>query len=251
MTVAHSLVVVDDIALETRRIRSFLGQADDEPVELTFFVEGRIFVAHAITIRDHVSLLRQGEKMRGFNGAYQLVNGPIDEQVFARYEPNKIHRAWNGRVNDTMIETIRAVFLDCDPVRIKGISATDAQKNDASSVADRICELLRAEYGADAIGRGDSGNGCFVLIAVQPTAPTAETTQAIGRFLDLLQKEFGTKTVKIDGAVANPARLMPAPGTWKRKGWHTLERPHRKTSFECASETKRIPLEAIVGKLGG
>lgn len=248
MTSTPSLRVVpdpDDIAAETRRVRGFLGMAEDEPTELTFFVEGRIWLAQVRTLSDHVRALRHAETIRGFNGSYQLVNGPLVEEIFARYEPNKVHRAWNGRANDKNIQQVRALFLDCDPIRIKGISSTDAQKQAAREVADAVCELLVTRVPAESIGRGDSGNGFFVLVALEPFAPTAETGKRIGALLALFQRKFGTDSVKIDQSVFNPARLMPAAGTWKRKGWHTPERPHRKTSFSCTETTIRAPLEAI------
>lgn len=244
---AAAVAQPDSIGIATANIRRFLGMPDDEPTELTFFNEGRISVAHAMTFEDHVRLLRIGERERGFNGAYQLVNGPINPQVFARYEPNKIHRAWNGRVNDTMIQSLRAVFLDCDPERIKGISATDSEKQSALDVACTVAEFFRTTLGEGVVGQGDSGNGFFVLIAIEPVPPSAETTMKISKLLGLLHKKFGAPGVKIDTSVSNPARLMPSAGTWKRKGWSTPKRPHRITSFECHATVTRVPLEDICG----
>jgi hypothetical protein len=236
---------VDELEQSTSLVRRFLAMTDDEPTELTFFVEGKIWLAQVRTAADHVRALRQAETIRGFNGSYQLVNGPLVEEIFARYEPNKIHRAWNGRANDKNIEHVRALFLDCDPIRVKGISSTDDQKREAADVADRVCDLLAKRVPVEAIARGDSGNGYFVLVALQPFAPTPETGKRIGSLLDLLQRKFGTERVKIDTSVFNPARLMPAAGTWKRKGWNSPERPHRKTAFSCAEHVARVPLEAL------
>jgi hypothetical protein len=101
--------------------------------------------------------------------------------------------------------------------------------------------------GAGAVGRGDSGNGYFVLLALVPIEPSNETTVKISKLLGLLHRKFGRPGVKIDTSVSNPARLMPAAGTWKRKGWSTAERPHRITSFVCAETITRVPLEALCG----
>jgi hypothetical protein len=229
--------------------RRFLGMPEDERTELTFFVEGRISVAHATTLEHHVRLLAEGQRARNFNGAYQLVNGPIIQEIFARYEPNRIQRAWNGRVADSHIESLRAVFLDCDAKRIKGISSTDSEKSAALAVAGSVIDYLAEFTGHDCIGRGDSGNGAFVLIAIIPTAPTDRTKLGIDRLLAYLNRKFGTEQVKIDSSVSNPARLMPCAGTMKRKGWNTPERPHRMTSFTCSESVKRIPLEELVGPL--
>lgn len=239
------VAVPDAVEASTRRVRTFLGMPDEEPTELTFFVEGRIFLAQVTTVDDHVRALRAAERIRGFNGSYQLVNGPLVPEIFARYEPNKVHRAWNGRANDTNISTVRALFLDCDPKRIKGISATDDEKQAAREVTDRVYELLATTVSPSAIGRGDSGNGFFLLVAIEPVPPSDDTTNRISNLLTLLQRKFGTETVKIDCSVSNPARLMPAAGTWKRKGHSTKDRPHRMTSFECAGTPVRVALEAL------
>lgn len=238
----------DAIQTATATVRRFLGMPDDEPTELTFFCEGRIFLAQARTVQDHVRLLRESERMNGFNGAYQLVNGPLNPQIYARYEPNKILKAWNGRANDSVIQTLRAIFFDCDPERLKGISATDEEKATAREVAEAVAEMFTGAVGSNAIGRGDSGNGFFVLVALQPIEPTAETTAKVNKLLVLLNKKFGReKVVKIDTSVSNPGRLMPAAGTWKRKGWHSPERPHRVTSFTCGATVERVPLEVLCG----
>lgn len=240
--------MTDLLQAATVNVRRFLGMPADEPTELTFFYEGRVFLAQATNAANHVQLLRAAEKREGFNGAYQLVNGPLNPQLFFRYEPNKIHRGWNGRANDPMVLSLRALFLDCDPERIKGISATDEEKAKACEVADAIADAMGAAVGHNAIGRGDSGNGYFVLVALQPVPPTAETTTKISKLLGLLNRKFGVpKIVKIDTSVSNPARLMPAAGTWKRKGWNSPERPHRLTTFTCAESVERVPLEVLCG----
>lgn len=239
----------NELRSTTEAQRRFLGMPDDEPTELTFFVEGRISVAHATSLDQHVRLLEAGQHVRNFNGAYQLVNGPIVPEIFARYEPNRIHRAWNGRVSDAHIQSLRAVFLDCDAKRLKGISATDVEKRAALDVAAAVADYLATFTGGDAIGRGDSGNGAFILIAIVPTPPTDRTTLGISRLLDFLNRKFGTEQVKIDVSVANPARLMPCAGTLKAKGWSTPERPHRMTSFACSESVQRVPLEDLIGAL--
>jgi hypothetical protein len=226
-------------------MRRFLGMSPDEPTELTFFYQGRIAIAHAMNAKDHVRLLREGERRDGFNGAYCLVNGPLVPEILARYEPNKIHRAWNGRVADEHIQQRRAAFIDVDPKRIKGISATDDEKNAALEVAHAVGALLTERCGRDAIGFGDSGNGAFLLVALEPFPPSEETTKRMTRLLTALNRKFGTARVEIDCSTFNAARLMPAAGTMKCKGWSTAERPHRMTSFSCTKTVARVPLEAI------
>lgn len=250
MSAAPRLRVVEStdgyLEVVTPISRGFLGIADDEPIELTFFCEGRILLAHATDLGNHVRLLREAERRSDFNGAYQLVNGPMDPALLARYESNQIHKAWNGRTTDRDIGGRRAVFLDVDPVRPKGISSTDEQLREACDVTDKVQEFLSSALGGDAaIGRGCSGNGFFLLVALEPRKVDAADTARISEFLRMLNEAFGNERVKIDQAVANPARLMPAAGTWKRKGVDTAERPHRRTSFVCRARVTRVPLDAL------
>jgi hypothetical protein len=97
-----------------------------------------------------------------------------------------------------------------------------------TQVAEFLFDVLKDET---VLGRGDSGNGFFILIAIEPARVAAESTERIRRFLKLLANLFDTKRVRIDTSVGNVARLMPAPGTWKRKGENTLDRPPLRRSI--------------------
>lgn len=235
-----------ELELNTALYRRFLGIAEDEPVEVTAWRGKQIHVGYATSERHHVDLLRQAQQIRGCMGVYTLVNGPFTAEILARYEPNRMHYCDNQRVKDKDIARVRSIYIDVDPIRIPGISSTDEQLREAWEVSRTVEAYLADELGDDSpIGHGCSGNGYFTLIALEPVESTPETYERISRFLDLLQAKFGTATVKIDTSVATPARLMPAPGTWKRKGWSTPERPHRMTSFCCRPAVRRIRLDDI------
>lgn len=233
-----------ELALNVHQQRRFLGMADDEPSELTFFYRKRIHVAHALTAESHCRLLREAQARPGFTAAYQLVNA-MDPVLLARYPSDQIVYADNGRVSDREITLRRALFVDIDPDRPKGISATDAQQREAYAVSAKLEDWIGTFVPRGAIARGCSGNGYFVLVALEPFAPTPETTARISDFLGLLSKKFSTDRVKIDRSVFNAARLMPAGGTMKRKGEDTSERPHRPVTFSCRGGVVRVPLETI------
>jgi hypothetical protein len=236
----------------TTLIRRFHCMPDDEPTELAFFERGkRIHVAHAMTAASHARLLHEGSTVRNFEAAYMLVNGPIEPSIFYRYPHDRVCWADNERVKDHEIQRRRALFIDIDVDRAKGISATDDELRAAVAVADRVESFLSDVLGGDsAIGRGCSGNGFFLLIAIEPIVVAAkgerdETAERISGFLGLLAKKFNAPPVKIDTAVFNAARLMPAPGTMKCKGIDSPERPHRRTSFVCRPNPTRVPIERI------
>jgi hypothetical protein len=221
--------------LETRTSlsRRFFCIEEGEAIELNTITDGGIFVGHATSEKDQVRLLRDAHNARGYRGCYQLVNGPMDPKLTYRYELNTWNNAKQGRATDSDIQSLRAVYIDIDPIRPKNISSTDAELQAAWDVSDA------------AIAHGCSGNGYFELVAIQPVAPTKETAVRIAEFLKLLDRKFRTDLVKIDTTTFNAARLMPAPGTMKRKGRNSLERPHRMVSFSCKPDVRRVPLEAL------
>jgi hypothetical protein len=98
-------------------------------------------------------------------------------------------------------------------------------------VSWKVRDWLASELGPYCLGHGISGNGAFLLIAVEPEPDPPAWTARISTFLKLLNKKFSTDLVKIDCSVTNPARIVPCSGTWKRKGLNTPERPHRAVSF--------------------
>lgn len=237
----------NELEIRTPTIRRFLEIGDDEPIELTAFTSaGPIYVAHAMNAEQHLQLLRDCENLRGFSGAYQLVNGPMNPDLVYRYEPGTWCNGKPGRATDKDMHSVRAVFIDVDTVRPKNISSTDDQLRAACKVSFELERWLANEIGDDAaIGHGCSGNGYFTLIALEPTAPSPDTSKRISEFLGLLNKRFGNEHVKVDATTFNPARLMPAPGTWKRKGRNAPERPHRMVSFTCKPWVRRVKLEVL------
>lgn len=235
-----------EVELNTALVRRFLGIQPDEFMELTALVRGKVRVAQCSSEADHVRLLQEAEQINGFNGSYMLVNGPIDPTLGARYEPNRWDHGWNGRVSDKDVQQLRAIFIDCDAIRPKGISSTPEQFQQAWDVSRRVQEFIAERLGDDSsIAHGASGNGFFILIAIVPAPPTQETTHRISKLLNLLNNKFKTDAIKIDTAVANPARLMAAPGTWKRKGRDLPDRPHRMATIICRPTVSRVPLEAL------
>jgi len=238
-----------ELELGTALVRRFLQVCNGETLELAFLAQRRISVAYPTNQAEHIRLLREGQRIRGFNGAYQLLNGPMFTAVLHRYPLNQVVRAWNGRAQDRDVPLRRAIYIDIDPVRPSGISTTDGEKRAAMETRERVEEFLVRELGDPAaLGRGDSGNCYFMLIAIQqPCLTILDHTKHVQRFLNLLAREFDSKHVKIDTSVANTARLMPCPGTWKRKGQNTRERPHRRVYFSCHPTVRPVPFEAIIG----
>jgi hypothetical protein len=229
-------------------LRQFLGVKDGEPVELCVLPPSPKHVPHvayATTHADAVRLMREAASIPKGTGCY-LVPNRIKPAIAARYAMDRWHRADGGRAADHEIEEVRTVFIDCDAERPRGITATDAEKSRAYDLLRRVEAFFVQELGDDrALGRGDSGNGFSLFIALESFAPTVESSAKIERLLKLLARKFQVDGAKIDVSVFNPARLVPAFGTLKTKGASTKDRPHRPTFFVCRPNVKRIPLEAL------
>ncbi len=240
----------NELEVSTVLIRRFLDIGEDEFIELTAFVNSKAWVAQCNTYEQHVNLLRRAHDIRGYQGSYMLCNGPLDPTLSARYEQCRWQPANNGRATDRDIQSRRAIYIDVDPVRPKGISATHEEQQAAWTVGNAIRQDLAKRIGRTPIGWAGSGNGFALLVAIETSPNTTELRDLIARGLKALSKKYSTEHVSIDGSVFNAARLMSCPGTMKCKGRHTDERPHRMTSFSCAlnpatGEPDRVPLTEL------
>jgi hypothetical protein len=236
------------LELNTFLFHRFLGMADEEVVELVVLPPSPKMVpsvAYATSLADMTRLAREASRIQRGTGVYVVPN-KIEAAIAARYPVNCWNRADAGRANDGEIELVRTIYIDCDSDRPRGISATDAEKACAYELLRRVEEFFIDELGDDrALGRGDSGNGYSLFIAVEPFVPTKETGERIEGLLKGLARKFQIDGAKIDCSVFNPARLTPMFGSLKCKGSDTPERPHRPTFFICRPNIRRVPLEVL------
>jgi len=225
--------------------RRFMLVVPDATVELTAFdSRKKVHVAYARSEADQVRLSREADARGDISGVYTVFNH-VHDGLYARIGENR-WVPFASRASDNDVTRIVAVYLDFDAQRPRDISSTDPEKR-AAYDASLACEQFLAKElgGDDCIGRGDSGNGYSLFIALQPTVPAPDTRAKTDRFLKAMAKKFGTDRCKVDTAVSNPARLCPAFGTRKRKGIDCKDRPHRGTYFSCRSEVRRVSIEAL------
>jgi hypothetical protein len=151
-----------------------------------------------------------------------------------------------SRASDNDVTRIRAVYLDFDAERPRNISSSDREKR-AAYEASFACErYLSSALGDDLpLGRGDSGNGYSLFIAIDPIPTSPDTRRRVELLLKAISLKFSVPGVKVDTSVGNPARLCPAFGTQKKKGVDTPDRPHRPTYFSCRHIVRRVALEVL------
>lgn len=179
-------------------------------------------------------------------GVYVTIN-PCRPEVMAR-RANRIDRADNGETTSDH-ETLkrRTLLIDCDPDRLAGISATDAEHAMALELADRIKSDLTAAGWPNPL-HVDSGNGGQLWYRVDLPSDDAGFIQ---RILAEVGKRYDTAHVHVDQTVHNPSRIGRLPGTVNRKGDNVPDRPHRMARvLHAPKRLETVPrelLEAFAG----
>lgn len=225
--------------------RRFMLVGAAATVELTAFdARKKVHVAYARSSEAQQRLMHEADERSDVSGVYTVFNA-VHDGLHARIGADR-WVPFASRASDNDVTSIVAVYLDFDAVRPRDISATDDEKRASCDVSLACEEFLKASLGGDdCLGRGDSGNGYSLFIAIDPVAPGKDVRAKIDRFLKAMASKFGTDRAKVDTAVSNPARLCPAFGTLKRKGVDCEDRPHRGTYFICRPLVRRVPIEAL------
>lgn len=170
----------------------------------------------------------QLERQKKFSGIYVTLNS-IHPGLIAR-NPNQITEAGKTTSDKDVIRS-RWLLIDADPIRPADISSTNAELAAAKHTQQEIIDWISRQWPAITLLPGCSGNGYHILLHT----PVADLQDFADQkdFLLTLDRLFSTPRVKIDTAVATPARITKLYGTWARKGRDTRERPHRQSYLEC------------------
>ncbi len=174
---------------------------------------------------DHDRLARDAAALQRRHGCsvYATVNPPKRE-LLARAANRAVERA-RATTADTDIAQRRWFFVDLDPRRPAGLSATDAEHAAALALAETLRDALSADGWPDPV-LADSGNGGHLLYRVD-LPNDAESTALLRGCLEALALRFGDAAVDVDLTTFNPSRIGKLYGTVAMKGDSTAERPHR------------------------
>ena len=138
------------------------------------------------------------------------------------------------------------IYIDFDPTRPTGVSATSEEKAKAWAVSMKAKTWLSSQGWPDPIVV-DSGNGYHLYYRCD-----LEANDDLHReVLRVLGTKFGLKTrgdpVDVDQSVHNAARIAKIPGVVSRKGENTPERPHRGSQILHVPETiEAVPRDKIM-----
>jgi hypothetical protein len=157
------------------------------------------------------------------SGVYITMN-EIDPALLARAanRPRTCGRD-DATTSDRDVRRRRWLLVDVDGVRVKGVSASEAELEAALDRARVIRGHLAEEDWPEPI-EAVSGNGAHLLY---PIDLPPEDGGTVKRVLEALAAKFNGSGIKVDTAVHNPARIVKLYGTLSMKGDSTDERPHR------------------------
>lgn len=170
-------------------------------------------------------------------GFYITIN-PVGPTLLAR-STNRLQPAKKGLSTANIdITSRRWLLVDCDPVRLSGISATDAEHECALARAREIREFL-TQRGWPSPAFADSGNGAHLLYRVDLSVEDGGLVTRVLKFLDF---RFSDAEVHVDVGVDKAAQTTKLYGTMARKGDSTPERPHRLARLlEIHEPMKAVP----------
>lgn len=179
-------------------------------------------------------------------GIYITIN-PAEPALLAR-GLNRLVKKACSTTSDADIVRRRWFFIDCDPVRPAGTSATDAELALAAARAREVRAYLAALGWPDPI-ESMSGNGHHLTYHIDLPA---DDGALIEKVLKALAARFDDDLVKIDSGVANAGRITKVVGTVARKGDELTDvqgvddRPHRRSTFIQVPETiTPVPSELL------
>lgn len=156
------------------------------------------------------------------SGVYFTLN-PLNPQILARRANRCEYARPSTLAHDTDVIGRRWLLVDCDPVRISGVSSTEEERGTAIDLATHVAEHLTS-IGWPTPVLADSGNGTHLLYRVD--LPAADNG-LIKNCLSALASRFDTAAAKVDRSIFNPSRICKLYGTISRKGDQTPDRPYR------------------------
>jgi hypothetical protein len=178
-------------------------------------------------------LAQAAARWSGNAPAVYFTLNPVNPALLARAS-NRVAERAKSTTSDRDIQRRRWFFIDFDPRRPAGISATDAE-HQAALERSQQCRDWLGSMGWPSSVEADSGNGGHLhyLIDLPNDAASAELLK---RCLQALGFQFSDDLVEVDCTTYNAARITKVYGTLACKGDNTADRPHRLSRLLAAPE---------------
>ena len=189
---------------------------------------------------DIETILKEVKKYEKSNIYFTL--NVIDPACYSREQHDKISLRPKATTSDNDILARKWCLIDIDCEKPSDTNSTDEEKELAKQVVNNVYKFLMNE-GFEKPIVCDSANG-FHLLYKQAMLSSAERTETMKKFLQVLDMYFSTDKVKIDCSTYNPSRVCKLYGVYSRKGADTKERPQRESKIlKVPSEIKSTPNE--------
>jgi hypothetical protein len=181
----------------------------------------------------------------GATGVY-FVQNPVNPALLAR-AANRL-KALEVTTADKDIVCLRHLYLDFDPKRPKGVSATSEEVKLAQRARGAMREYVAGAGWPEGL-RSFSGNGHHLVYWLPDLPNDKEHVDLIKRALEAAHYLFSTDRVKVDTVVFNPSRIGKLYGTTTRKGDSTKDRPHRRSCISPACSSGWRPQALTIEQL--
>ncbi len=195
---------------------------------------------------DPEQLVASLSMIQAATGVYITVN-PINPSLLARAN-NRLRKAEKGgSTTDLDVLSRRWMLIDTDARRPSGISASDAEHENALRRAAEIQAYLTGEGWPEPIV-ADSGNGGHLMYRIDQPVDDGGLIQ---RCLAALAARFDDEQVNVDTTVFNPSRIWKLYGTRACKGDSTPDRPHRLAKILSSPPSLAVVPDARLNQLAG
>ena len=152
-----------------------------------------------------------------------------------------------GSTADSDVDGFNWLFVDLDPERVTGVSASNEELKQAARLAKRVYEYLK-DLGFNDPVRAVSGNGYHLLYKIQ-LRNTPENKELVKNCLETLALLFDSDAVKIDTVNHNPSRICKLYGTLAQKGSSTEKRPFRMAYIKKSDKPILVSEKTYLEKL--
>lgn len=248
-----------------REEEDHLPKPDEIQKTLTWsFTPGETFEIRALESQTNGRVRTSSGYFRDVKTAVQAVLDYIEQyqpkQVYCTLNPTRpdvyarvrdhIQANVKNTTQDKEIARIRAILIDCDPVRPAGIPSSETELQATEEKMRQVKEWLD-QRGFPAPLIGLSSNGYHLRYAVD--LAVADST-LVKEFLVALAHRFDDAQVKIDRTVFNPSRIAKLYGTFSRKGDDVPEdgrfnRMSRLLECPTRQEVTREQIQAVIDEL--
>ena len=145
---------------------------------------------------------------------------------------------------DSNIDHFTVFPIDIDSNNPTETSASLDELKVSAAKAKHIHHVITEELELPAV-KAMSGNGCHILIYLEPLSATEENINRFKASGDIIKALYGT-----DPTNYNPARCWKLYGTMVRKGDSIKERPHRRAELlDFPDEIQRVSFTELETKL--